>query len=100
MDSTTRDVDKVFRYGGDEFCVVLPETESAEAGIVAEKIRRAIAEFHFAGEERIPGGALTISAGLASFPLHAQGESELVGQADIALYAAKQRGRNSVASAG
>ena len=100
VDSTTRDVDKVFRYGGDEFCVVLPETESAEAGIVAEKIRRAIAEFHFAGEERIPGGALTISAGLASFPLHAQGESELVGQADIALYAAKQRGRNSVASAG
>jgi diguanylate cyclase (GGDEF)-like protein len=99
-DSATRDVDKVFRYGGDEFCVVLPETGSEEALVVAEKIRRAIADFHFAGEERIPGGALTISLGLASFPQDASGESELVGQADIALYSAKQHGRNSVATAG
>jgi diguanylate cyclase (GGDEF)-like protein len=99
-DSATRDVDKVFRYGGDEFCVVLPETGSEEALVVAEKIRRAIAEFHFAGEERIPGEALTISVGLASFPQDASGESELIGQADIALYSAKQHGRNSVATAG
>jgi len=97
--SATRDVDKVFRYGGDEFCVVLPETDSPEAAVVAEKIRKAIDDFHFAGEERLPGGALTISVGIASFPRNAGGESELVGQADIALYSAKQMGRNSVASA-
>jgi diguanylate cyclase (GGDEF)-like protein len=93
-------VDKVFRYGGDEFCVVLPETAAEEAAVVAEKVRRAVAEFHFAGEEKIPGRAVTISVGLASFPGEATGESELIGQADIALYAAKQRGRNSVAAAG
>jgi diguanylate cyclase (GGDEF)-like protein len=100
IDSSTRDVDKVFRYGGDEFCVVLPETAAEEAAVVAEKVRRAVAEFHFAGEEKIPGRAVTISVGLASFPGEATGESELIGQADIALYAAKQRGRNSVAAAG
>ncbi|MHB8893798.1 MAG: diguanylate cyclase [Candidatus Geothermincolia bacterium] len=99
VDSTTRDVDKVFRYGGDEFSVVLPETGGEEATVVAEKIRRAICEFHFAGEEKIPGGGLTISVGVASFPEDARGEPELIGKADIALYTAKQSGRNSVVSA-
>lgn len=100
LDSATRDVDKVFRYGGDEFCVVLPETGGAEAAVVAEKIRRAVADFHFAGEEKIPDRAVTISVGLASFPSEADSESELIGKADIALYTAKQRGRNTVAAAG
>ncbi len=96
VDSATRDVDKVFRYGGDEFSVVLPETDPEEALVVAEKIRRAVYEFHFAGEERIPDGELTISVGVASFPGDASGESELVGKADSALYSAKQGGRNTV----
>jgi diguanylate cyclase (GGDEF)-like protein len=99
IDSTTRDVDKVFRYGGDEFCVLLPETDSAEAGVVAEKIRRAIADFHFAGEEKVSAGSLTISVGVATFPQDADEERTLIGQADIALYAAKQMGRNSIAIA-
>jgi diguanylate cyclase (GGDEF)-like protein len=99
VDSTTRDVDKVFRYGGDEFCVVLPETDAEEAAVVGEKIRRAISEFHFAGEEKVPEGTLTISVGVACFPRDAETEKDLVGQADFALYAAKQGGRNSVASA-
>jgi hypothetical protein len=99
VDSTTRDVDKVFRYGGDEFCVVLPETDADEAAVVGEKIRRAIAEFHFAGEEKVREGTLTISVGVACFPEDALTEKDLVGQADFALYAAKQGGRNSVASA-
>lgn len=98
MDSATRDVDKVFRYGGDEFCVVLPETGSGEAAVVAEKIRRAVADFHFAGEEKIGGGKVTISVGTAAFPDDAASESELIGKADIALYAAKQKGRNNVAA--
>lgn len=100
VDSTTRDVDKVFRYGGDEFCVVLPETGPAEARFVADKIRRAVHEFHFPGDEKVTGGGLTISVGLASFPDDAYNETSLVGRADEALYAAKQMGRNSVSSAG
>jgi diguanylate cyclase (GGDEF)-like protein len=99
VDSATRDVDKVFRYGGDEFAVVLPETEGDEAVVVAEKIRRAIDEFHFAGEEKVSSGSITISVGVASFPDDGDSESELIGRADAALYSAKQSGRNSVASA-
>ena len=43
VDSSTREMDKVFRYGGDEFCVILPETDTEEAMVVAEKVRRAVA---------------------------------------------------------
>lgn len=96
VDSNTRDVDKVFRYGGDEFCVVLPETDLDDAMTVAEKVRRAVAEFHFPGEERVPGGGMTVSAGVSSFPENSLSEEELVRQADVALYLAKQQGRNSV----
>jgi diguanylate cyclase (GGDEF)-like protein len=99
IDSSTRDVDKVFRYGGDEFCVILPETDSGEARVVADKIRRAIADFHFAGEEKVPGESITISVGVASFPKDCEEGSSLIHKADLALYAAKQTGRNSVASA-
>ena len=99
IDSNTRDVDKVFRYGGDEFCVLLPETDSGEAAIVAEKVRKAVSDFHFSGEEKVPSKEITISAGVASLPTDDGDEDELVRMADTALYAAKQKGRNSVAIA-
>ncbi len=99
VDSSTREVDKVFRYGGDEFCVVLPETDSDEAIVVAEKVRRAVAEFHFAQEEKVGEAGITISAGVATFPKDCDEETGLIHKADLALYAAKQTGRNSVASA-
>lgn len=99
LDTSTRDVDKVFRYGGDEFCVLLPETDLQEALVVGEKVRRAVAEFHFPGEERLGNTGITISIGVASFPRHCDDEEGLVREADQALYQAKQQGRNSVATA-
>ncbi|MBN2168416.1 MAG: sensor domain-containing diguanylate cyclase [Actinobacteria bacterium] len=99
MNKYTRDVDKVFRYGGDEFCVILPETDTPEAKVVAEKICFSVEEFSFPGEKNVPGGKLTISVGLATFPSDADNEAGLIHEADLALYTAKQRGRNSVASA-
>lgn len=99
IDSTTREVDKVFRYGGDEFCVILPETDTDEATVVAEKVRRAVADFHFAGEEKISEESLTISVGVASFPKDSEEEGALILKADVALYAAKQKGRNTVSAA-
>ncbi|PKQ28469.1 MAG: hypothetical protein CVT63_02695 [Candidatus Anoxymicrobium japonicum] len=96
IDGATRDVDKVFRYGGDEFCAVLPETNAVDAGIAAEKIRREVFDFCLSEEKKVLGSALTISAGVAAFPENAAEESELVRQADIALYAAKQMDRNTV----
>lgn len=99
MSKYTRDVDKVFRYGGDEFCVILPETDTPEARVVAEKICQSVEEHGFPGEKNVPGGKLTISVGLATFPSDADNEAGLIHEADLALYTAKQRGRNSVASA-
>lgn len=97
LDANTRKVDKVFRYGGDEFCIVLPETDHTDAVIVAEKVRRAVFEHRFPGEFQ---EGITISLGLASFPRDTGDAGELIKKADIALYAAKQKGRNSVVTAG
>lgn len=98
LDTQTREVDKVFRYGGDEFCVILPETDSPEATIVAEKVRRSVSEFHFSGEDKIPGPGITISVGIATYPKDSSEEEGLIRKADEALYAAKQKGRNTIAA--
>ncbi len=93
---SSRSVDMVFRYGGEEFCMVLPETEKSAAVDVAERIRRAIEEKVFEGEESQPNGSLTISMGIAVYPDDAGDGDTLVGLADKALYSAKHDGRNRV----
>jgi diguanylate cyclase (GGDEF)-like protein len=65
----------------------------------ADKVRRSVADFHFAGEEKIPEGSITISVGVAAFPKDSDEEWALIHKADLALYSAKQTGRNSVAKA-
>jgi len=82
--------DACARYGGEEFTVVLPETHLAGAHVVAENIRRRV-ECALFSRERIP---LTVSLGVAEFPLHAGTPEGLVRKADEALYEAKAAGRN------
>ncbi|XEQ92898.1 hypothetical protein SCACP_17490 [Sporomusa carbonis] len=89
-----RDTDFVFRYGGEEFVVLLPETTIAEAHIIAERIRKAIAEYPFQNSNNQPGGALTVSIGIAGYPDDANSETELIDAADAALYSAKRSTRN------
>ncbi|WP_176215422.1 sensor domain-containing diguanylate cyclase [Sporomusa malonica] len=89
-----RDTDFVFRYGGEEFVVLLPETTVTRAHIIAELIRKAIAEFPFQNSNNQPGGALTVSIGIAGYPDNAASESELIDAADTALYSAKRSTRN------
>ena len=79
------------RIGGDEFAVLLVDTNFDQGRIVAEKLARRIA-----GASVGPIGQVTISAGLASLPAHAESASELVRIADEALYEAKHQGRNRV----
>jgi two-component system chemotaxis response regulator CheY len=91
-----RDADLVYRFGGEEFLVLLPE-QSVEGGLVAvERIRarlEGLAVEHSGSEL----GQLTVSVGLAaSAPLHRLDTSELLTQADSALYEAKRTGRNRV----
>ncbi len=85
-----RKADAVCRYGGDEFAILLPETSGDNALRVAEKVRRAVATWEFAGVPR----PVTASIGAACFPLHGDSRDQLVKAADDALYRAKQAGRN------
>ncbi len=93
-----RTVDKLFRYGGDEFCVVLPETGWRGALEVAERLRAAVSAAPFL--EEVGTVKLTASFGVASYPEHANSREELVRSADQAMYRIKQAGKNSISVAG
>ena len=93
-----RNSDIAARYGGEEFVVVMPETGKELALVVGEKLRRAFAEYPFPLQDTQPGGRLTISMGIATFPQDAGCARELVDMADKALYLAKREGRNRVAA--
>jgi diguanylate cyclase (GGDEF)-like protein len=87
-----RKIDVVCRYGGEEFGILLTQTNEPQALAIAEKLRKLVAEWQFPGVPR----AVTISAGVASFPAHGKTRDEMVRAADSGLYAAKQAGRNRV----
>jgi diguanylate cyclase (GGDEF)-like protein len=82
-----RDQDAVFRVGGEEFCVIMPGLERADAVVVAERLRIAVAETDFL----LP---LRISLGVATYPADATTRDDLLALADAALYAAKRTGKN------
>jgi diguanylate cyclase (GGDEF)-like protein len=87
--SSVRSSDQAFRYGGDEFVVILPQTALDDAYVVAERVRKQIA-----GEMEEKGIAVTCSIGLASYPSDGVISGELVTVADTALYYAKRTGGN------
>jgi diguanylate cyclase (GGDEF)-like protein len=92
-----RPSDRVYRWGGDEFTVLLPTTTREKASLVAKRLQQTIELEEFDGEtESQPGGKLTISIGVATFPTDANQQDELVQAADSALYKAKNSGRNMV----
>ncbi|HLN90595.1 MAG TPA: GGDEF domain-containing protein [Patescibacteria group bacterium] len=90
-----RDSDTVVRYGGDEFVVLLVETNADEAMIVAERMRKMIEAEPFAKETGI-AIRLTISIGIAAFPQHATTKQNLLNLADQAMYRGKESTRNVV----
>jgi two-component system cell cycle response regulator len=93
-----RGIDLACRYGGEEFVVVMPETDLGVASMVAERIRRTIASNPFtisAGKNRLD---VTISIGLATLDTKGESIAEVLKRADQALYRAKRDGRNRVVS--
>jgi len=92
----TRRADVVARFGGEEFVILLPEISKQGGAIVAEKIRSNVAQQPFFGTEQQPGGRLTVTIGLATFPLDSEAGVELVDIADRALYVGKEQGGNRV----
>jgi diguanylate cyclase (GGDEF)-like protein len=89
-----RDIDLLGRYGGDEFVFLLVESDSVSSKKIAERIRQAIASVPVKTDQ----GALeiTVSIGLATYNDHSQTLSGLLNDADLALYEAKNAGRNLV----
>jgi HAD superfamily hydrolase (TIGR01509 family) len=94
MVESIRQTDYAFRYGGDEFALLLVEATKAAGARVADRVRRAI-EAH-GGRYHDVRSAVTASIGVATFPTDATSVDGLLQRADAAMYAAKDRGRNSV----
>jgi diguanylate cyclase (GGDEF)-like protein len=92
LKSVLRDSDFAGRNGGEEFVVVLPDTDTAGALVAAERIRAAIADISLPGV----GASVTASVGVAVYPEHATSADQLERLADSALYVAKRSGRNRV----
>jgi diguanylate cyclase (GGDEF)-like protein len=92
--ATVRSCDLAVRYGGEEFLILLTETEAEGASNFAEKLRAAVEEIRLHGDS-----AVTISIGVASFPDHGDDVDTIIHEADAALYACKRQGRNRVAVA-
>ena len=90
----SRKMDYVCRYGGEEFTVILPQTDKKEAFLLAERLRLDIEKQVFTHEEILPKKKLTVSIGLASFPEDANTSSALIAASDKTLYQAKNKGKN------
>lgn len=89
-----RQIDIVGRYGGEEFCIILAETDKEQALQAAQRIRQAIeSKLIRVYDEYVK---ITVSIGVSMFPAHARDTEKLIDCADQALYKAKQEGRNRV----
>jgi diguanylate cyclase (GGDEF)-like protein len=93
--SCVRETDTVVRYGGDEFVVLLVETNAEEAKLVAERMRLMVESGRFVTEMGLDI-RLTISIGIAAFPEHANTKQHLLNLADQAMYRGKESSRNVV----
>lgn len=100
LQDSTRRSDIVARYGGEEFAIILPETDFKGGMKVASKLREHVAGHLYWGRSRELEMPLTISVGVATFPIQANSALELVEKADEGLYIAKRRGKNCVGSVG
>jgi diguanylate cyclase (GGDEF)-like protein len=100
INKESRETDRLYRYGGEEFILILPETGKLEAIKLANRLREKVEKTLFAGEELSqPNTDLTISIGVSAFPDDGEGIKTLINAADKALYTAKEKGRNRVCAA-
>jgi diguanylate cyclase (GGDEF)-like protein len=91
-----RAVDVASRYGGEEFCILLPQTGISEAGVIADRIRHRVSTTHFPYGKAQPLGRVTISVGVSTFSKNIDTPENIIAAADRALYQAKSMGKDRV----
>lgn len=89
-----RSIDILARFGGEEFSIIMPQTDNDEAFLVAERVRKNIREFMPASWKTFPHEKLTVSIGIAPFPAGGKDAKSLIRSADKALYRAKVTGKD------
>ena len=92
-----REDDVAARYGGEEFIIILPNTDRDNAMLAAEKFRAAIEAETFTPPHPVnPGGKVTISGGIGTYPDDGMDATSIISKADAGLYEAKKKGRNRI----
>lgn len=94
MQKIFRITDILAKYGGDEFVIILPNSDRIGAFLGAERLREMVEHTAFAGGEKQPLGKITLSIGIASYPEHGTTTPDILAKADKAMYVAKKSGRN------
>jgi diguanylate cyclase (GGDEF)-like protein len=96
LKAALRSADVACRYGGEEFCVLLPQTSLTEAGVIAERMRQRVAETVFPYGKSQPLGVVSISVGISTFTREIDTAEKIIATADRALYRAKHGGKNRI----
>lgn len=96
LKSALRSADVACRYGGEEFGILLPQTPLAEAGVIAERMRKRVAETSYPHGRTQPLGRVSISIGVSTFGKNVDTSERIIAAADRALYNAKSKGKNQI----
>jgi diguanylate cyclase (GGDEF)-like protein len=96
LKAVLRSADIACRYGGEEFCILLPQTTVSEAGVIAERMRQKVAETEYPHGKTQPMGRVSISIGISTFAKHIDTAESVIAAADRALYNAKSHGKNRI----
>jgi diguanylate cyclase (GGDEF)-like protein len=96
LKAALRSADVACRYGGEEFCIVLPQTSLSEAGVIAERMRQRVAEKEYPFGKSQPLGNVTVSIGISTLGKYIDTGEKVIAAADRALYSAKAQGKNRI----
>lgn len=96
LKTALRATDVAFRYGGEEFCILLPQTSLVEAGVIAERMRQRVTEADYPHGKSQPLGIVSVSIGISTSGTVIDNAEKVIAAADQALYSAKSQGKNRI----
>lgn len=96
LKAVLRSADVACRYGGEEFCILLPQTAVSEAGAIAERMRQRVTETDYPYGKSQPRGTVSVSIGISTLAKHIDTAESVIAAADSALYNAKRHGKNRI----